>query len=362
MTDALSCSVVVCTASHERTQLLRSCIRSLLAGTRAPDEIVVVVDQNPSLKAQLSSSLPGCVRLLETGRPGLSEARNVGISQCDSDVVAFVDDDATVEREWLTSILSEFEAGGDAVGVGGPVLPRWGASRRWLCDELLWVVGCTYRGHREDAGPIRNPIGCNMAFRLDALIAVGGFAAEFGKRGKALETCDETELSLRIERIHGPGCIRFAPGARVRHFVPVERISWSLLLRRSLSEGLSKGRLHRLYKRPALAPERAYARRLLVEAVPRMLVGGISARDRHLAAGAGAVLLSLLVTGAAFVVGGAAAEARGLPRRSFYRSAGWPVDTPDSTPSPPGMRGTPERWSTSVSVTAVARRSPRSSA
>jgi GT2 family glycosyltransferase len=314
MTDTLSCSVVVCTASHERAKLLHSCVRSLLAGTRVPDEIFVVVDQNPSLRAELSSTLPASVRPLETARPGLSEARNVGIGECSSVLVAFVDDDATVEREWLTSVLSEFEADRNAVGVGGAVLPRWGAERRWLCDELLWVVGCTYRGHREDPGPIRNPIGCNMAFRLDALTSVGGFATQFGKRGNALETCDETELSLRIERMYGPGRIRFTPRARVRHFVPVERISWRLLLRRSVSEGLSKGRIHRLYKRPALAPERDYARGLLLEAVPRMLVGGIGRRDGQLVAGAAAVLLSLLATGAAFVIGAAAAEVRGRPR------------------------------------------------
>jgi GT2 family glycosyltransferase len=284
-----------------------------VAGTRVPDEIVVVVDQNPSLRVELSSALPGCVRLLETARPGLSEARNVGIRECNTDVVAFVDDDATVEPDWLASLLSEFDADGEAVGVGGAVLPRWGAARRWLCDELLWVVGCTYRGHREDPGPIRNPIGCNMAFRLDALTRVGGFATQFGKRGNALETCDETELSLRIERTYGPGRIRFAPCARVRHFVPVERISWRLLLRRSVSEGLSKGRIHRLYRRPALSPERDYARRLVIEAVPRMLVGGVFRREGQLVAGAAAVLLSLLVTGTAFVIGAAAAEVRGPP-------------------------------------------------
>jgi GT2 family glycosyltransferase len=313
MTGALPCSVVVCTASHERAPLLRACIRSLLAGTRVPEEIVVVVDQNPSLSAELSSTLPGSVRLWATARPGLSEARNVGLRECSCDIVAFVDDDATVEPDWLASLLAAFDADGDVLGVGGAVLPRWGAARRWLCDELLWVVGCTYRGHRKDSGPIRNPIGCNMAFRRDELTAAGGFATQFGKRGNALETCDETELSLRIERRSGPGRIRFAPRARVRHFVPVERISWRLLLRRSLSEGLSKGRIQRLYRGPALAPERDYVRELLLRAVPRMLAGGIARRDRHLIAAAAAVLISLLVTGTAFVIGAAAAEVRGRP-------------------------------------------------
>jgi glucosyl-dolichyl phosphate glucuronosyltransferase len=320
VTAPRSCSVVVCTASHRRAHLVVACIDSLLADKRSPDEVILVVDQNPSLKAELASRLPGCVRVLQTARPGLSEARNVGLRESSAAVVAFVDDDATVEPGWLDSMLSTLEGDTGAVGVGGAVVPSWGASRRWLCDELLWIVGCTYRGHREDAGPIRNPIGCNMAFRRDVLCAVGGFATQFGKRGNALETCDETELALRIERSYGPGRIQFAPTARVLHLVPPDRISWRLLLRRSLSEGLSKGRIHRMYRRPALAPERDYARRLLLESVPRMLLGGIGKRDRELVAGAGAVLLSLLVTGGAFALGAAAAELRSRSRPERHRA------------------------------------------
>jgi GT2 family glycosyltransferase len=243
----------------------------------------VIVDSNPSLKAELAAVLPGSVRLLETERPGLSEARNVGIRAATSDVVAFVDDDAAGEPQWLSSLMDALEADDQVLGVGGPVVPDWGAERRWLRDELLWIVGCTYRGHREDAGPIRNPIGCNMAFRRRELIDVGSFATGFGKRGNALETCDETELSLRLALAHGPGRIRYEPAARVRHFVPASRISWRLLVR--------------------LGPERSYARGLVVEAVPRLLLAGIRRRDGRFVMGAAAILLSLLITGGAFVAG-----------------------------------------------------------
>jgi glycosyltransferase involved in cell wall biosynthesis len=310
MSESLSVAVVVCTASQERRALLHACVNSLLAGSRCPDEILVVVDQNPSLKVESANSLPAPVRVLQTERQGLSTARNVGIEAASSDVVAFVDDDVTVEHGWLSSLMETFEDHGDALGAGGPAVPRWGADRRWVPDELLWVVGCTYRGHREDAGPIRNPLGCNMAFRRRELIAVGGFATEFGKRGNALETCDETELSLRLERAHDPGRILYVPGARVRHFVPAARISWRLLLRRSISEGLSKGRLHRLYGPVALGPERSYLRRLVSESAPRLLVAGIRQRDVSSALGAVAVLASLSITGAAFVAGAASAGRR----------------------------------------------------
>lgn len=299
----LTAAVVVCTSTWERAPLLRACIDSLLAGERQPDELFVVVDSKPSLALELSSSLPPEVRVLQCRRPGLSAARNVGIAAAGSDIVAFVDDDATADRRWLSSLMEAYACDERLLGLGGPVVPRWDAERRWMPDELLWVVGCTYRGHRHDAGPIRNPIGCNMAFRRRELVALGSFETSFGKRGKALATCDETELALRLERAHGPGRIRFVPDARVHHFVPATRVSWRLLMRRSLSEGLAKARLERLYARPALGAERSYVRRLVADAVPRLFLDAIRRRDRNSALGAVAIIASLIVTGAAFAVG-----------------------------------------------------------
>jgi hypothetical protein len=51
MSRPLSAAVVVCAASAEREPLLRACVDSLLEGARRPDEIRVVVDQNPALEA-----------------------------------------------------------------------------------------------------------------------------------------------------------------------------------------------------------------------------------------------------------------------------------------------------------------------
>ena len=142
------------------------------------------------------------------------------------------------------------------------------------------------RGHRQDAGPIRNPIGCNMAFRRRELPSVGSFETRFGKRAEALETCDETELSLRLERVHGPGRIRYVPAARVQHLVPASAVSWRLLVRRSLSEGLAKGRLQRLYARLCLGTERSYVRCSSLEAVPRLLLTGFAGAIRTPRSGA----------------------------------------------------------------------------
>jgi glucosyl-dolichyl phosphate glucuronosyltransferase len=309
----LSAAVVVCTASEEREPLLLACVDSLLAGERVPDEIFVVVDQNPSLEKKLAGRVPAAATLLHTEGQGTSDGRNVGIQAASSDVVAFVDDDATVAPDWLLSLMEPFEASDHVLGVGGAIVPDWGADRRWLPDELLWVVGCTYRGHREDPGPIRNPIGCNMAFRRDELVGAGGFATEFGKRGDALVVCDETELGLRLERLHGRGRIQYVPTALVRHHVPGARVGWEALVRRSITEGLSKGRLHRLYPGAAVSAERRYVRRLFSDALPRLLAEGIVTRDRRSLLGAAAILVSVAATGAAFVAGLATRPRGGTP-------------------------------------------------
>jgi cellulose synthase/poly-beta-1,6-N-acetylglucosamine synthase-like glycosyltransferase len=320
MSRLLTAAVVVCTASAEREVLLRACVHSLIAGARIPDEVLVVVDGNPALEAGVATWLPPRARLLRTERRGNSEARNVGLSAASAQVVAFVDDDATVERGWLAALIEPLEESSHVLGTGGAVLPHWEADRRWLPDELLWAVGCTYRGHREDPGPLRNPIGCNMAFRRNELIATGGFAAEFGKRGNALVICDETELSLRLTRTHGPGRIRYVPSARVHHVVPASRIGWKALARRCTSEGLSKGRLQRLYPGSALSAERGYVVRLVREAIPRLLFGGLARRDARSLQGAAAILLSLCVTGTAFIVGATRVRRRGSPRSSVVAS------------------------------------------
>jgi GT2 family glycosyltransferase len=305
MTENRTAAVVVCVASDQREGMLRACVDSLLAGTRVPDELFVVVDQNPALQERLAS-LPDAVQVMSTPRQGNSEGRNVGIRSATSDVVAFVDDDAAVEPAWLEHLMDAFEADDELVGAGGAVVPKFLDGRRWLPDELLWVVGCTYAGHRTDAGPIRNPIGCNMAFRREALLQVGAFATEYGKQGDKLVICDETELCLRLEGAFGEGRITFVPDARVLHNVPPTRITWHGLYRRCLAEGLSKGRLRRRYRDRALASERGYVQRLVLRTVPAMALGGALRRDSQQVLGAAAIVMTLTVTTGAFVAGLAA--------------------------------------------------------
>jgi len=313
----LTAAVVVCTASREREPVLRRSVAALLAGRRRPDELLVVVDREPDLKGDLAASLPAGVRVLATeGAGGNSAARNVGIAAARADVVAFVDDDGVADAGWLDGLVGALEADPALVGAGGRVVPRWDGDGSWLPSELLWVAGCTYAGHRADAGPIRNPIGCSMAFRRSALVAVGAFATAFGKNGNAFAICDETELCLRLAERFGDGRIVYVPEATVEHHVSVARLTTRQLVRRALSEGLSKGRLHRRHRGAALAAETGYVRRLVLRTVPRLAARAVRRGDGAAARGAHAVVVTLGVTALSFAwsVGAGAVRER-WPRR-----------------------------------------------
>jgi hypothetical protein len=147
---------------------------------------------------------------------------------------------------------------------------------------MYWVVGCSYVGLPTERAEIRNPIGANMAFRRDALAAVGGFVDGIGRIGAVPLGCEETELAIRVRDLTG-GTILHVPDARVQHRVTAARVTWRYFLSRCWAEGLSKALVAaRVGSGPALASERIYATRVLPRGAGRGLrdalrgdVGGV---------------------------------------------------------------------------------------
>jgi glycosyltransferase involved in cell wall biosynthesis len=276
--------VIVCTYNGERLPLLRSAIRGVLEQEPPCDELVLVVDHNPELLAQLQAEHPGAVVVPNAGRQGLSDARNTGIDVARGDVLVFLDDDATPRPGWLAELVAPFDDP-TVGGVGGRAEPAWerGTRPRWMPEELDWVVGCSFRG--QAGGDVRNPIGASMALRAGVLAEVGPFSTDLGRVGTLPVGCEETELGIRI---NGAGHrIVLADRSVVDHFVPAQRASVRYVLRRCYSEGISKAAVRRLAARvpdsDALGPERSYVG-VLLRAVLRAPLTALRQRDAQRAA------------------------------------------------------------------------------
>ncbi|CAN3984234.1 glycosyltransferase [Kitasatospora purpeofusca] len=179
-------SVIVCT--RDREALLPGCLDSVLAARR-PGVEVIVVDNAPATTATedlVRSRYGDRVRYVQEPLPGLSRARNRGLSVAVGEICAFTDDDTVADTGWVDALADTF-ASDDRIGcVTGLVLPaeldteaqfvveqysgpnRGFATRSWsLRDGLADPLDRFSTG--------RFGMGANMAFRTDVLRAMGGF-------------------------------------------------------------------------------------------------------------------------------------------------------------------------------------------
>ena len=179
---------------------------------------------------------------------GLSGARRSGAERSHGEVLAFIDDDAIADPDWLRHLASPYEDP-DVLGVGGLIEPLWERpAPSWWPAEFNWVVGCTYAGMPVARHRIRNPIGANMSVRADVLERAGAFDPRLGRKpGGTLVAgaAEETEFCIRASRLHPGQYWIYEPQARVRHAVPPERATWRYFVHRCVVEGTAKALLAR---------------------------------------------------------------------------------------------------------------------
>ena len=298
------CSVIICCYTGERWDLLSAGIEAAAGQLTGDDELIVVVDHNPELMDRVVTEHGRIALVVENAHDrGLSGARNTGVERAERTVVAFLDDDALPAPDWLAR-LTEVFADSEVVGVGGHAEPAWpdGDRPMWIPEEFLWVVGCSYRGQPETTAPVRNPIGCNMAFRRVAIDSVGGFSTSLGRVGKKPVGGEETDLSIRIRSSTGK-TVLYKPDAGVTHSVTRERTSVRYFASRCYFEGRSKAILaRRVGATDATSAERSYLT-TLASGVSMRLRQAVRERTWHPLAQIAMLGFGLGLTTTGFVVG-----------------------------------------------------------
>ncbi len=300
----LRISVVICAYTEKRWRQVLAAVDSIRQQSLACHEIVLVVDHNPDLFSRLVTALPD-VTLVQNGQaPGLSGARNTGVAHAQGDVVAFLDDDAVAEPDWLKFFADSY-ADPVVAGVGGLVLPRWETRRpSWFPKEFDWVVGCSYVGMPYTRAPVRNLMGSAASFRREVFDLLGGFRSGLGRTADARPLgCEETEFCIRLRQRDPSAVLLFDNRAVAWHLVPAARCRPSYFRSRCYAEGLSKAMVTVIVGAgDGLSAERRYSTRTL----PRGMVRGAADLLRGDPTGlsrAGAIVTGLTATAAGYTVG-----------------------------------------------------------
>lgn len=225
-------SVVVPT-NFARPAQLRRCVKSL-AELDHPDYEVIVVDNRPG--GDPPGEIEG-VRVVREPRPGISAARNRGVSTATGEIIAFTDDDVVVHRHWLTAIGERFASQPDAGAVTGLVVPLEletpaqilfersgnGLDRGFapLTFERAGRFTVLRRDQRAGTRRVQSlyltgefGLGSNMAFRTAVLAAAGGFDEALGV-GTA--TRGGEDLAMLIGVLSAGHRLAYEPAAIIQH-------------------------------------------------------------------------------------------------------------------------------------------------
>ncbi|GGM01775.1 glycosyl transferase family 2 [Streptomyces fumigatiscleroticus] len=309
-------SVVICAYTEERWEDILAAVSSVRAQSHPALETLLVVDHNEALRERLSREYKeaGDVRVLANAGPrGLSAGRNTGIAASRGEIVAFLDDDAVAERDWLGHLADGY-ADPRVMAVGGRTEPVWASGRRpaWFPEEFDWVVGCTYRGLPPGRVRVRNVLGGNASFRRSAFDAAGGFATGIGRDGdKRPLGCEETELCIRLSRARPDAVLLIDDRAVIHHRVPGAREHFAYFRTRTYAEGLSKALVARsVGAGKGLESERRYTSRVLPAGVLRGLRDALLARPGG-AGRAGAIVVGVLTAAGGYLVGSVRARRSG---------------------------------------------------
>jgi O-antigen biosynthesis protein len=222
-------SVVVCTRNRPGSVLVT--LRSVLAMHYRSFEIVLV-DNAPSSDATREAVLSAFgedarVRYVREPRPGLSCARNRGLTEASADIVAFTDDDVTVDPWWLDGIMRGFQAAPEVACVTGMIATAQLENSAQLYFHLreAWGVVCERRifdlvENRDDSplypySPGIFGAGANFAISRTVMKEIGGFNEALGA-GTLSGGGEDLEIFMRI--ILSGNRIVYEPAAVVSHY------------------------------------------------------------------------------------------------------------------------------------------------
>jgi len=239
-------TIAICT--YRRFDMLLKCLNALKDQTVSLNDVdIIIVDNSlqPEKSIGFRDNIEGIpnIQYFITDKSGLSFARNFALEKCNSEYIAFIDDDSFLHNDWLNNLKFLLSSIKERVGViGGKVLPIWLTERpKWLSDKMLSALTILDWGDKEFEITDFDKhwlVGANIIYNVIAIKQIGGFSEKLGRNEDSLMCHEELDLNLRL---HNAGFrIIYSPHIKVDHFVYPNKLTQRYFSELMFSEGLSK--------------------------------------------------------------------------------------------------------------------------
>ena len=218
-------TVAVCT--RDRAAQLDACLDALMSLDYPRERLdLLVVDNAPadSSTRELVARYPRA-RYVAEPAPGLDRARNRAVQEARGDIIAFTDDDVSVDPGWVSAIAAAFAEEPHAMCVTGLVVPdeidtpaqalfeAYGGFGRGF-DRSVHRVAPGESAARKYGGTGRFGTGANMAFRRSFFDGEGLFDPALDV-GTPTNGAGDLEMFFRV--LKTGHALVYEPAAIVRH-------------------------------------------------------------------------------------------------------------------------------------------------
>ena len=191
-------SVIVCT--YNRPELFELCLNSLTSQTVKQKNFEIIVIDNygsKTTKKIVNKYKDKDIKYYIEKKTGLSFARNTGYKKAKNKYVAYIDDDAIAEKDWVENIIKFINTHPKVKIFGGPY------ERYSLVSIPSWIPDKFGNNKLSNKEKKLNPkkewlTGSNIIIEKNLLDNLGGFNTNFGMKGKKIGYGEETELQTRI--------------------------------------------------------------------------------------------------------------------------------------------------------------------
>lgn len=236
-------SIIVCTFNREK--YIGRCLEHLVNqnADTSTFEVIVINNNSTDSSAQICSEIVSQHAhfhyFLEKNQ-GLSYSRNRGIKESKGDILAFLDDDAFAQKDYVSNTIKFFKNHSEVQAIGGKIKPLYeGTPPKWMTSYLWPLVAAQDLGDRPKPFSGRKfPIGANMAFQKSIFERYGTFNLNLGRTGTKLEGGEEKDFFLRLKKDRIS--VFYVPNVEVNHIIPEKRVTKEYIKELAIGVGTSE--------------------------------------------------------------------------------------------------------------------------
>lgn len=235
MNDNIFISVVICT--YNRAKLLSLALKSLAEQSQDKNFFeIIVVDNNSQDNTKIVvdewiKKNDINIKYVFEKKRGKSHALNSGVEMSKGKYIAFLDDDAKAEKNWLKGAC-DLIGKNDLDIFGGPIIPYYKNKKpEWFLDRYETRSFSNKKGYLDN----KFLAGSNMFFKKNIFFDVGLFNVDLGPRGDDFSLAEDTEMQLRAKKKGFK--IYYDPDIFVYHIVPTYKMNIKYILKRKYMNG-----------------------------------------------------------------------------------------------------------------------------